>query len=165
LPYVAIINCSCIYQFLKAGKLLARRICGKSDLLTNYDNIPTTVFTPLEYGCCGLSEEDATLKYGGNNITVFHTNFTPLEWILPHRPENTCYMKLIVRKDNDKVIGFHYLGPNSGEVTQGFAGMIALEATKKNFDDIIGIHPTCAEGFTTLNITKLSGSDPTAGGC
>ena len=25
----------------------------------NYNNIPTTVFSPLEYSFCGLSEEDA----------------------------------------------------------------------------------------------------------
>jgi thioredoxin reductase (NADPH) len=74
-------------------------------------------------------------------------------------------MKLVVKKDDDKVVGFHYLGPDAGEVTQGFAGMIALGATKENFDDLIGIHPTCAEGFTTLNITKSSGTDPTATGC
>jgi thioredoxin reductase (NADPH) len=42
------------YKTFQAGKLLARRICGQSDATTNYDNVPTTVFTPLEYGCCGL---------------------------------------------------------------------------------------------------------------
>jgi len=25
----------------------------------DYVNVPTTVFTPIEYGCCGLSEVDA----------------------------------------------------------------------------------------------------------
>ena len=25
----------------------------------DYINVPTTVFTPLEYGACGYSEEDA----------------------------------------------------------------------------------------------------------
>ncbi len=30
---------------------------------TDYKNIPTTVFTPLEYGCCGLSEEKAVDEY------------------------------------------------------------------------------------------------------
>jgi len=25
----------------------------------DYVNVPTTVFTPIEYGSCGLSEEDA----------------------------------------------------------------------------------------------------------
>jgi thioredoxin reductase (NADPH) len=43
--------------------------------------------------------------------------------------------------------------------------MIALGATRENFDDLIGIHPTCAEGFTTLAITKSSGTDPAATGC
>jgi len=134
--------------------------------LTNYDNVPTTVFTPLEYGCCGLSEEAAIEKFGAEAIEVYHTNFWPLEWTVAHRPENDCYMKLVVNKsENEKVVGFHYLGPNAGEVTQGFAGMIALGATKENFDDLIGIHPTCAEGFTTLNITKSSGQDPGATGC
>ena len=150
---------------IQAGKLLARRLCGQSDVLTNYDNVPTTVFTPLEYGCCGLAEEAAKEKFGEDKIEVYHSNFWPLEWTVAHRPNNDCYMKLIVTKDNNKVVGFHYLGPNAGEVTQGFAGMIALGATKDQFDDLIGIHPTCAEGFTTLKITKSSGVDPSATGC
>ena len=45
----------------------------------------------------------------------------------------------------EKVIGFHYLGPNAGEVTQGFGGMLKLGATKEDFDNLIGIHPTTAE--------------------
>lgn len=32
--------------------------------------IPTTVFTPLEYSTVGLSEEDALMKYGDENIEV-----------------------------------------------------------------------------------------------
>lgn len=38
-----------------AGKLLAERLYNKSSKLMDYNNIPTTVFTPLEYGFCGLS--------------------------------------------------------------------------------------------------------------
>ena len=45
----------------------------------------------------------------------------------------------------EKVIGFHYLGPNAGEVTQGFTLGLKMGATKKDFDAMIGIHPTCAE--------------------
>ena len=37
---------------------------------TDYVNIPTTVFTPIEYGCIGLSEEDAIGKYGESDIEV-----------------------------------------------------------------------------------------------
>ena len=55
---------------IQAGKLLARRLCGQSEVLTDYVNICTTVFTPLEYGCCGLSMEEAEHKYGEEDIEV-----------------------------------------------------------------------------------------------
>jgi len=151
---------------IQAGKLLARRMCGVSDGLTDYVNVCTTVFTPLEYGCCGLSEEDAIAEHGEENIEVYHTNFWPLEWTVAHRPENSCYCKLICLKQyEEKVVGFHYLGPNAGEVTQGFGIAIKMGATKADFDNLIGIHPTTAENFTTLDITKSSGVDASATGC
>lgn len=36
----------------------------------DYVNVPTTVFTPLEYGACGYSEETAVEKFGEENIEV-----------------------------------------------------------------------------------------------
>ena len=57
---------------IQAGKLLARRMAGSSKTLTNYGLVPTTVFTPIEYGACGLSEEDAIEKYGQKSIEVYH---------------------------------------------------------------------------------------------
>jgi thioredoxin reductase (NADPH) len=47
-----------------AGKLLALRLFSNSQQLMNYNKIATTVFTPLEYGAIGLSEEDAIALYG-----------------------------------------------------------------------------------------------------
>merc|ERR1712215_459712 len=151
---------------IQAGKLLARRLCGVSETLTDYVNVCTTVFTPLEYGCCGLSEEDAIAKYGEDDVEVYHQSFWPLEWTVAHRPENSCYCKLVCAKSqNEKVVGFHYLGPNAGEVTQGFGIALKMGATKADFDNLIGIHPTTAENFTTMEITKSSGVDASASGC
>ena len=132
---------------------------------TNYDNVPTTVFTSLEYGSCGLGEEDAISRFGDENLEVYHKNFWPLEWTVAKRSEAVCYAKLIVLKSDGKVLGLHYLGPNAGEVTQGFAGMIAMGACKSDFDSLIGIHPTTAEVFVGMDITKSSGVDPAAAGC
>lgn len=68
-------------------------------------------------------------------------------------------------KDN-KVVGFHYAGPNAGEITQGFALALKLGATKEDFDDLVGIHPTTVEEFTSINITASSGEDfMKKGGC
>ena len=36
----------------------------------DYFGVPTTVFTPLEYGAIGLSEEEAIEKFGDENIEV-----------------------------------------------------------------------------------------------
>lgn len=38
----------------------------------DYKSIPTTVFTPLEYSCVGLTEKDAINQYGEHNINVYH---------------------------------------------------------------------------------------------
>ncbi|KAM8867681.1 thioredoxin reductase 3 isoform 2-T2 [Synchiropus picturatus] len=151
---------------IQAGKLLARRLYANSKLKCDYINVPTTVFTPVEYGSCGLSEEKATELYGPDNIEVYHTLFWPLEFTVPGRDNNKCYAKIICNKlDNDRVIGFHYLGPNAGEVTQGFGAAMKCGATKEHFDSTIGIHPTCAEVFTTLDVTKRSGDDIAGAGC
>lgn len=65
---------------IKAGHLLASRLFkGETDLM-DYTNVPTTVFTPIEYGTVGLTEEDAKLRYGADNIATYHTEFKPLEW-------------------------------------------------------------------------------------
>ena len=83
----------------------------------NYNNVPTTVFTPLEYGCVGYSEEDAKAKFGADNIRCFHTAFKPLEWAFNKIIERESYVKVIVHLPTDKVVGFHILCPNAGEIT------------------------------------------------
>lgn len=55
---------------------------------------------------------------------------------------------------NDKVIGLHYVGPNAGEVMQGFAVAIKMGLTKQVLDTTIGIHPTAAEEMTNMIVTK-----------
>jgi thioredoxin reductase (NADPH) len=55
---------------IQAGKLLARRLYGGSQELMDYDDIATTVFSPLEYGCVGLTEEEAIKRYTEDNIEV-----------------------------------------------------------------------------------------------
>ncbi|NXX61666.1 TRXR1 reductase, partial [Scopus umbretta] len=112
----------------------------------DYVNVPTTVFTPLEYGACGYSEESAVEKFGEENIEVNALLFVATVWQIPCHDNNKCYAKIICNiLDNERVIGFHVLGPNAGEVTQGFAAAIKCGLTKEQLDSTIGIHPVCAE--------------------
>lgn len=149
---------------IRAGILLARRLFAGSSEQMDYVNVPTAVFTPLEYGSCGFSEEKAKDVFGEENVDVYHSTFKPLEWTVPHT-EGDCYCKLIVRNSDSVVIGLHILAPNAGEITQGFGVGIKAGATKALFDSTLGIHPTTAEEFTTLVTTKSSGKSATKGGC
>jgi len=160
---------------IKAGQLLARRLFGKGTQLMDYKGVPTTVFTPFEYGMVGLSEEDAKKLQGDSNISVYLAEFSSLELGASKRkphgsdedyPTNALSKLVCLKTENERVLGFHYVGPNAGEITQGFALSVKLKATKKDFDSIIGIHPTDAESFCSLEVEKYSGEEwESKGGC
>lgn len=89
-----------------AGKLLARRLFASSTVLMDYDNIATTVFTPLEFGTVGLSEDVAIERYGADGIEVFISEFLPLEWTVLEKGEKLfCLAKLVVNKMDEKILG------------------------------------------------------------
>jgi len=62
-----------------------------------------------------------------------------------------------MKSGKQKILGFHFCGPHAGEVIQGYATALKLKVTKADLDCTVGIHPTCAEQFTTLTTTKSSG--------
>jgi len=80
---------------------------------------------------------------------VFRTEFKPLRHTLTRSGERT-FMKLLVEAATDRVVGLHMVGPDAGEVVQGFAVAMKAGATKAVFDATVGIHPTLAEEFVTM---------------
>eukprot|EP00330_Aristerostoma_sp_ATCC50986_P010994 CAMPEP_0114578200 /NCGR_PEP_ID=MMETSP0125-20121206/2767_1 /TAXON_ID=485358 ORGANISM="Aristerostoma sp., Strain ATCC 50986" /NCGR_SAMPLE_ID=MMETSP0125 /ASSEMBLY_ACC=CAM_ASM_000245 /LENGTH=143 /DNA_ID=CAMNT_0001768087 /DNA_START=955 /DNA_END=1383 /DNA_ORIENTATION=- len=136
-----------------AGRLLANRLFGGSKDNMDYVNIATTVFTPLELGTVGYTEAAAEEKFGKDNIIAYHNSFKPLEWNFDtSHPNDACYIKEIFRKDGHalRCIGIHYVGPNAGEVIQGFAVAVRIGVTKEQLDKTVGIHPTSAEELMEL---------------
>ncbi|XP_060067353.1 thioredoxin reductase 2, mitochondrial-like isoform X2 [Ylistrum balloti] len=151
---------------IKAGKLLAHRLFDGAQVQMNYDQVPTTVFTPLEYGVVGLSEETALATHGESNIEVYHAFYVPLEYVIPGRDASQCYIKVICQKGDDgRVLGIHLTGPNAGEIIQGFSVAMGCGVTWRQLSSSIGIHPTMAEELVKLHITKSSGLDPKVTGC
>jgi len=152
---------------IQAGSFLARRLFGGSKEPMDYKNICTTVFTPIEYGTIGYSEEEAKTTFDEKNIDVYHKFFTPLEWALSDsRSLSSAFTKVIVDKmNNNKVLGMHFLGPSAGEVMQGYGTAMKKGITIQDLQDTVGIHPTSAEEIVTLSVTKSSGKDAAAGGC
>lgn len=113
----------------------------------DYDNIPTAVFSQPTIGAVGLTEAQAREKYP--DIDIYKTSFSPLKNTLPGKDEKT-FLKMVVVRSTDQVVGMHMVGSDAPEIIQGMAVAIRAGATKAVFDSTIGIHPTAAEEFVTL---------------
>jgi glutathione reductase (NADPH) len=120
---------------------------GKVKRSMSYEFIPTAVFTHPNIGTVGHGEAQARKVFGA--VTVFRSEFKALKHTLSGSTERTL-MKLIVEDATDRVVGLHMVGPDAGEVVQGFAVAMKAGATKTIFDSTIGIHPTAAEEFVTM---------------
>lgn len=64
---------------IMAGRKLARRLFANTKEKMDYHLVPTTVFTPIEYGCTGLSQEEAERTIGAANLAVYVSRFGALE--------------------------------------------------------------------------------------
>lgn len=132
---------------LAEAMAFARAQFGGAPQLVDYDNVPTAVFSQPSVGTVGLTEAAARQRYP--RVAVYKSTFTPLKHTLTGRGEKT-FMKLVVDKDSDLVLGCHMVGPDAGEIIQGFAVALRCGATKAQLDATIGIHPTAAEEFVTM---------------
>ncbi len=132
---------------LAEGMSFARRQFGGLENIVDYDFIPTAVFCQPNIGTVGFTEEQARARFG--HIRLFKSTFKPMKHTISGREEQT-FMKLVVDKATDRVVGAHMVGPDAGEIMQGFAIAMRAGASKALFDTTIGIHPTAAEEFVTM---------------
>ena len=167
---------------IRSGRTLANNLFSERARETVHffaQAMPTTVFTPLEYGRIGPSEEQACALYPEKQIEVYHTAFCPLEWTLPGLPRDLCFLKVITRRDldapldadnargrdtNETVIGWHLTCPHAGEITQGIAVAMHAGLTLRTLRQTMGIHPTMAECIGSL-VRKRDFPTPKVPGC
>lgn len=94
------------------------------------------------------SKNNIKPRFGNESIKVYHSEFLPLEWGFNMDRHDNCYCKVIVNtEDSNRVVGFHILAPNAGEITQGIAVAMKCGLRKDQLDDTVGIHPTVAEVY------------------
>ncbi|MGZ9668107.1 glutathione-disulfide reductase [Pseudomonas sp. GNP014] len=133
---------------LAEGMAVARRLFKPEQYRpVDYKMIPTAVFSLPNIGTVGLTEEEA--REAGHDVVIYESRFRPMKLTLTECQEKTL-MKLVVDGKTDKVLGCHMVGPDAGEIVQGLAIALKAGATKRDFDDTIGVHPTAAEEFVTM---------------
>jgi glutathione reductase (NADPH) len=132
---------------LAEGMVVASALFQDGMRKISYENIPTAVFSHPNVATVGLTEAAARAAYA--EVRIFKSDFKALKHTLSGSTERIL-MKLVVDADSDRVLGIHMVGPDAGEIIQGFAVAMQCGVTKAQIDATIGIHPTMAEEFVTL---------------
>lgn len=132
------------------GQCFADTVFGGMKRNVNYEYIPSAIFSTPTIGTCGLSEDQAREKYGKHGVDIYKTAFNPMKHTLTSRKGEKVFMKLIVDKETDKVVGCHMVDASAGEVVQLVGVAMKAGATKADFDSTIPVHPVSAEEIVTL---------------
>lgn len=136
---------------VKSGRILAERLFnGITDVVMDYTNVPTVVFSHPAIGVMGLTEAQAVAQYGEANVKVYNSSFAAMYTAVTSHRQMTK-MKLVCAGDNERVVGIHGIGLGMDEILQGFGVAMKMGATKADFDSCVAIHPTSAEEFVTMN--------------
>lgn len=129
------------------GRALAERLFNANPETVAYETVPTAIFGLPQAATVGYSEERARAL--GFAVEVYETAFRPMVYTLPDRPART-WMKLVVDRASDRVLGCHMVGDDAAEIMQGLAVALTAGAKKADFDATVGIHPTAGEEFVTM---------------
>jgi glutathione reductase (NADPH) len=129
------------------GQAVAETLFNANPKAPDYENVPTAVFSQPNLGTVGLTETEARERYRA--VDIYKSSFRPLKHTVSGSDEH-AFMKLVVHRETDRVLGCHVVGADAGEIVQGLAIALKCGATKAQFDATIGIHPTAAEEFVTM---------------
>ncbi len=129
------------------GRAIAETLYNNNPIKMDHKDVPSAVFSQPPIGAVGLTEEEARREYG--EVDIYSARFKPMKNTLSGRDERTL-MKIVVDARSDRVVGCHMLGLDAPEIIQGLAIAVKCGATKRQFDQTVGIHPSAAEEFVTM---------------
>ncbi len=129
------------------GHAFADTLYGGRPRKPDHLDVPSAVFSQPSVGSVGLTEAEA--RAAGRPIDLYKSSFRPMKHTMTGGSEQT-FMKLIVDRASDRVLGCHVVGPDAAEIVQGIGIAVKCGATKAQFDATVGIHPTAAEELVTM---------------
>ena len=129
------------------GRAFSETIYNNNPMKTDYNDVPSAVFSQPPIGSVGLAEHEAKEIY--NDIDVYISGFRPMKYTMTNNTERGL-QKLIVDRKTQRIVGAHMIGLDAAEIIQGIGIAVKMNATKADFDATIGIHPTAAEEFVTM---------------
>lgn len=123
------------------GKVAAENALGIRSRI-NYNAVPSCVYTNPEIASVGINEEEALKQ--SIDISVGRFNFRNNGRALS-LGERYGFVKIIVDKEANEIIGGQILGPNASEMISEITLAVALKAKADIIADMIHPHPTLSE--------------------
>lgn len=133
------------------GRALAETLFNNNPTIVDRRDVATAVFSRPPVATVGLTEQQARKQFA--EIEVYCARFRPMKATISGRAERIL-VKLVVDKRSDVVLGAHMVGDDAPEIIQGLAVAIKCGATKRQFDETMGIHPSAAEEFVTMRFPR-----------
>jgi glutathione reductase (NADPH) len=131
---------------IREGAAFSETEFNGRDTVFDHDNVAAAVFTQPPVGTVGLTEYEARRRFP---VDIYRTLFRPMKNVLAEDPQRTL-MKLVVRREDEVVVGCHIVGPDAPEIIQAVAIAVKAGLTKQAFDHTCAVHPTAAEELVTL---------------
>ena len=132
---------------IREGHAFANSVFGNNPRTVNYDCVPTAVFCNPPIGSVGMTETEARAKF--SDVKIYKSDFRAMKNVLADRNERALY-KMVVAGADEKVVGLHLIGPDSGEIMQAAAIAVKAGLTKQDFDDTVALHPSMAEELVLM---------------
>ena len=132
---------------IREGQAVAETLFNDNPSKADHADVPSAVFSQPPIGTVGLTEAQARQRHG--DVDIYKSSFRAMKHTLGGRDEKT-FMKLVVDRASDRVVGCHMAGADAGEIIQGIGIAVKCGATKAQFDATVGIHPTTAEELVTM---------------
>jgi dihydrolipoamide dehydrogenase len=120
---------------------------------TNYDVVPSVIYTAPEIAWVGLSEAQA--KAAGRNVKVGQFPFIASG--RARAMEGTAgFTRVVADADSDEVLGVHIIGPMAGELIAEACLALEYHASCEDLQRTMHAHPTLSEAVheAALNADK-----------
>ncbi|MDP8942336.1 MAG: NAD(P)/FAD-dependent oxidoreductase, partial [Thermoproteota archaeon] len=122
------------------GAVVANNLIKGNTLKSNYNGLPSVVFTIPPLVSVGMQEKEA--KDQGLRFKTKYEDTS--SWASSRRVGETCTgFKVLVEEDTNRILGAHILGPHAEEIINIFSIAIRLGLTTKDLNDpILYTYPT-----------------------
>lgn len=123
------------------GLVAVNHICGGSDAM-RYDRVPSCIYIHPEIACVGLTEQEATTRYGRVKVGEFPLAASGKAAV---EGENTGLIRVIIEPEFGEILGAHCMAPHATDMIAEIALAMNAEATAQEIIATIHPHPTLSE--------------------